>query len=316
MTPQERDLSVRSWMERRTYSAGAYECDRLLERKTSSVSVILPSRNVVSTLPAILEHLVPYEQAGLVDELVVIDAASPDGTAEVARSKGVQVLQRDDLLPDFGPSLGKGDALWRGLSATTGDIVVLLDTDTKNFGGHFLLGLLGPLFGDSTLRFVKGAFHRPLTLGGATVEDEGGRVTELTARPMLNMYMPALAGFVQPLAGEVAARRSLLEAIPFPVGYGVEIGMLIDSLGHVGLDAMGQVNLGSRHDENKSLKALSAMSYVVLATILGRAGLYSANETERILLARPEGVDVEEVALIERPPLSSLRRADRSTGAG
>lgn len=312
MSPTERDLSVRSWMERRTYSAGTYDAASLLDRKDATVSVLLPARNVAATLPHILKRLLPYERSGLVDELVVIDTASPDGTAEAARDNGARVLQRDDLLPEFGRSLGKGDGIWRGLSATSGDIVVLLDTDTKNFGGHFLLGLLGPLFHEPALQFVKGAFHRPLTLGGATVADEGGRVTELTARPMLNLYMPALTGFVQPLAGEVAARRDLLEDIPFPVGYGVEIAMLIDTLARVGLDAMAQVDIGSRRDENKSLTQLSAMSYVVLATMLGRAGVHLGDDNAEILLARPTGLNIEEVALIERPPLSTLRRAGHS----
>ncbi|MGI8773570.1 MAG: glucosyl-3-phosphoglycerate synthase, partial [Actinomycetota bacterium] len=292
-------------------SAGAYDAAGLLEWKSGTVSVMLPARTVARTLPDILDHLLPHERSGLIDELVVVDSASPDGTAEAAREKGAQVLQRDELMPEYGASLGKGDGIWRGLSATTGDIVVLLDTDTKNFGSHFLFGLLGPLFHDPSLQFVKGAFRRLLAPGGP-VEQEGGRVTELVARPILNLYRPALTGFMQPLAGEFAARRGLLEDLPFPVGYGVEIGMLIDTLERVGLDRMAQVNLGSRRDEPKSLADLSAMSYVILAAMLGRAGLYSGTEHAEILLARPTGVDVEEVALIERPPLSMLRRAGRS----
>ena len=214
-------------------------------------------------------------------------------------------------MPELGPSKGKGDGLWRALSVTTGEIVVLMDADTQNFGPHFLLGLLGPLFDDPTLRFVKGTFHRPLSLGDIKVETEGGRVTELVARPLLNLFAPELAGFRQPLAGEVAARRELLEQIPFPVGYGVEIAMLIDALEAAGLDALAQVDLGTREDRNKPLRELTAMAYAVMYAVISRIAdekWLDELEAGRLVLARPDGVELRYVELEERPPLATLRR--------
>jgi glucosyl-3-phosphoglycerate synthase len=251
----------------------------------------------------------------LIDELVVIDSDSTDGTAEIAESRGVTVLQRARLLTEFGPPLGKGDGIWRGLSATSGDIVMMMDTDTLNFGPHFLLGLLGPLFEHADIHFVKGAFHRPLTTGRETLADEGGRVTELVARPLLNLYLPKLAGFVQPLAGEVAARRWLLESIPIPVGYGIEIGVLIDTLREVGLDAMAQVDLGTRADVSQPLRDLTPMAYSVAATIISRVhgrDALMALSPGSLLLPTPEGARSVEVSLEERPPLSSLTEEDAS----
>ena len=266
------DQSLRTWIERRTYSADSYDVDSLLRKKAGSVTVILPSHTVAPTLGRVLDALVPLHRRGLVDELVVVDAASEDGTAGVARDRGVTVVQRNEIMPELGPSKGKGDGMWRALSVTSGDIAVLMDTDTQNFGPHFLLGLLGPLFEDPALQLVKGTFHRPLSLGGVKVETEGGRVTELVARPLINLFAPQLAGFRQPLAGEVAARRELLEAIPFPVGYGVEIAMLFDALGLAGLDALAQVDLGTREDRNKPLRELSAMAYSVTYAVLSPRG--------------------------------------------
>ncbi len=304
-----RDLSIRSWIERRTYGAGDFAAAELLAQKRATLSVVLPTRNVAATLPRILESLLPHRESGLVDELVVIDAGSRDGTALAAAARGVMVLDQDEVLAEFGPCLGKGDAMWRGLAATSGDIVAFMDTDTENFSDRFLLGLLGPLIEEQHVRFVKGSFHRPLTVGGTKVEKEGGRVTELVARPLLNLYMPPLAGFAQPLSGEMAAHRSVLEALPFPVGYGVEIANLIDALERVGIDALAQVNLGTRVDETKRLKELTPMAYEVLTTVLtrvfGRHGL-SPVLPGPLVMASPEGAETRAVATAERPPLNSL----------
>jgi glucosyl-3-phosphoglycerate synthase len=307
-----RDLSLAGWVRRRTFNAGSYSLKRVLASKASSggtISVILPAREVAATIGPILDTLIPLRRKGVLDEIVVIDAASADGTGSIARRMGVQVHQRAELMPELGPSRGKGDAIWRGLGVTSGDIVAIVDSDTQNFGPHFALGLIGPLLEDASLHLVKGSFERPLQLGVEKMEGEGGRVTELTARPLINLLLPQLAGFLQPLAGEVAARRSLLETLPMPVGYGVEIAMLIDALRAVGLEAMGQVELGRREDANQPLKQLSLMAYTVAATILGRGGAEpgAMADAGTFLFAAAEGVEPKEVDLLERPPLASLK---------
>ena len=186
------------------------------------------------------------------------------------------MLQEDDLLGEHGPARGKGDALWRALSVARGEIVVFLDADTRDFTPGFVVGLLGPLLSQREIRFVKGAFRRPLEVGGCVIPGEGGRVTELVARPLLNLYAPRLAGFDQPLAGEVAAHVDVLRGLWFPAGYGVEIANLIDVANEAGLDALAQVDLGERQNRHQPLRDLSAMSYAIMvaaATRLHDAGL-------------------------------------------
>lgn len=307
---------TRAWRHRRVYDSKRYTLEALLEQKDVSVSVVLPARDVEQTISGVLGTVLNLQEAGLIDEVLVIDAGSGDGTAEKVRTLGIEAVPEVDLLPGFGPSLGKGDALWRGLANTKGDITAFFDTDTQNFGDHFVLGLLGPLLEDPSIELVKAAFHRPLQLGGTKVEDEGGRVTEMVARPMLNMYFPELTGFVQPLAGEVAARRSLLEKLSMPGGYGVEIAMLIDALQEVGIDALAEVDLGRREDANQPLRNLTAMAYAVTAAILDRsdardsrrAGSRSADAVEGMVLAWPDSVEWREVDTTERPPVRSIER--------
>ena len=265
--------------------------------------MILPARRVEGTLPAILHSLEPHHESGLIDELIVMLHSPGDETEKVARSSGATVHLRDEVLPGFGPSLGKGDALWRGTSVASGDIVVFFDTDTRNFGDHFLLGMLAPLFEEPEVQFVKGSFHRPLHLGDTALGEEGGRVTELMARPLLNLFAPELTGFVQPLAGEIAARRELLRSIPFAAGYGVEIAMLLDACKSVGVDALAQADLESRIDSNQPLRRLTAMSYAVLVAVADRFSLTTHNELH---LARAGETERQSVVIEERPPLATL----------
>jgi glucosyl-3-phosphoglycerate synthase len=302
---------LRDWFSRRTFDGSSYTIESLRGLERPSVSVVLPARGVAETLGGVLEGIEPARNAGLVDEVVVVVAPESDGTAAIARQHGVMVLQRDEIMAHLGPSLGKGDALWRALSATAGEIVLFLDTDTRNFDVGFVTGLLGPLLEDPSLHFVKGAFGRPLLLGDVRLEGEGGRVTEMVARPLINLYFPELAGFVQPLAGELAARRSLVEQIPFPVGYGVEIGLLIDALEAVGLHGLAQVDLGRREDRTKPLRELVPMAQSVLVTMLRRAGITVPAAPGRIGRAGSDGIEFLEVPTLERPPLASLpeRRA-------
>ncbi|MGI8563867.1 MAG: glucosyl-3-phosphoglycerate synthase, partial [Candidatus Dormibacter sp.] len=306
------DLRWAGGREARRYRAGDVEVAALVERKDVTVSLVLPAREVAGTIGRVLGAIAPLERAGLVDEVLVVDAASRDGTAAVAAAHGARVADESELLPELGPALGKGDAMWRGLAASSGEIVAYLDTDTEDFHAGFVTGLLGPLLSDPGVDFVKGAFRRPLRVGDTVLPDGGGRVTELVARPLLNLHVHELAGFLQPLAGEVAARRGLLERLPFPVGYGVELAMLIDALRAVGLERMAQVDLGTRQNRHQSLQDLSAMALAVLVAAERRI-----HGTERIDAAAPGPLlvpaggelEVRSVVLDERPPLAQLLRA-------
>ena len=309
------DLAVSIWSEQRRYQAGEYRADQLLEVKAgTSVDVVIPTKECAETITGVLEHTVaPLKVAGLVDDVVVVDADSRDGTAAVAARAGVRVLQQDGLLPGFGLALGKGDAMWRALHATSGSLVCFLDGDTADPCSDHLLGLLGPLLGDPSLALVKGAFNRPLRSGGREFPDEGGRVTELMARPLLNLHEPLLAGFAQPLAGEFAARRDVLEAVAFPVGYGVEIAVLIDVLRAYGLDALAESHLGSRQNRHQPLRALGEMAYAVLAAVERRIGGDRSPMGGHYLRPWADGA-VAHVPIEERPPVASLR-AIRPAGA-
>jgi glycosyltransferase involved in cell wall biosynthesis len=314
------DLRRARWLAARRYRAEEFDAAALAERKRETVSLVLPAREVAGTIGAVLGAIAPLERLGLVDEVLVVDAASRDGTARVAAAQGARVADESALLPEHGPALGKGDAMWRGLAATSGEIVAFLDTDTEDFHAGFVTGLLGPLLSDPDVAFVKGAFRRPLRVGATVVPDGGGRVTELVARPLLNLHLPELAAFVQPLAGEVAARRELLERLPFPVGYGVEIAMLIDALRLAGLDRLAQVDLGTRQNRHQPLRELGAMALAVMAAAERRI-----HGPERIDAAAPgpllvpAGDDFEQRSLVvdERPPpaqLLSARAARSSAG--
>jgi glucosyl-3-phosphoglycerate synthase len=224
-----------------------------------------------------------------VDEIAVVDASSTDGTAELARQAGAEVWQEGELMGEHGPMLGKGDAMWRALSRLSGELVCFLDADTEGFSAHFATGLLGPLVCEEGVSFVKAFYRRPLGDGS----EGGGRVNHLMARPALALFYPELAGVRQPLAGEVAARRDLLEAVPFATGYGVEVAMLIDVWQRFGLGAMAQVDLDEHRQRHQSLDALSPMAATVLATIARRA----ARE------GRLRDVELDG-GPVERPPLA------------
>ena len=306
---------ARDWFRRRSHEHDEFrDLRRLAGTKRDRgvrVSVVLPCREVAGTVGAIAGRIHALnETAPLVDQLVVVDAMSRDGTAEVARRHGAEVFQEDELLAGFGPAAGKGDAMWRSLSVATGDVVLFLDADTTNFERHFVYGMLGPILTQPSVRFVKATYHRPLLGPRGDVLDDAGRVTELTAKPLLRIFFPELAGFGQPLAGEVAAERELLAEIPFLTGYAVETGMLIDVLRGAGLDAMAQVGLGARHNRSKSLRELGSMSYSVARTIVERALGISPDEADVYARAvcTPEGTRLvsEPLELVERPPLASL----------
>lgn len=238
-----------------------------------TVSVIIPARNEAPTVARVVEvvRTALQEQVDLVDELVVVDADSTDGTGTVARAAGACVVAQREVLPELGTAPGKGEAMWKGLAATTGDLVVYLDADVADLQPHFVVGLLGPLVEDPTVQLTKAVYDRRLTVDdGETRDSGGGRVTELLARPALTRWFPALAGLAQPLAGEVAARRSLLAELPFVRGYGVEVAMLIDVVARAGPGAIAQVDLGRRTHDHQDLPALGRMAAELLEVIVQR----------------------------------------------
>jgi glucosyl-3-phosphoglycerate synthase len=290
----------------RTFPHADFPLSRLLAARETSVSVCLPARDEAATIAPILEILGELRGAGLIDQVVVVDH-SRDGTAEIARDHGAQVHDQDDLLPELGPARGKGDAMWRALSVLHGEVVCYLDADTTDFGAHFVTGLVGPLLCDPEIAFVKGFYRRPFRIANHTSEEGGGRVTELTARPLLNLFYPELAGIRQPLAGELAARRSLLASLPFTTGYGVDVGLLIDAYRVAGLDALAQVDLDTRQNAHQSLRELGPMAFAVLRAVADRLSAEGRLHGPLPAAYLPAGTE-EPVTLtpMQRPPMAEL----------
>ncbi|HEY2631755.1 MAG TPA: glucosyl-3-phosphoglycerate synthase [Solirubrobacteraceae bacterium] len=312
-----RDLGRADWRARRTYQASEFPLDRLIAAKQATIGLLLPARAVAETIAPVARIVARLKDAGLLDEALVIDADSQDDTAVIAHRAGLEVVQENDLLPEYGPVQGKGDAMWRGLAVTDSEIVVYADTDTQDFHEGFLLGLIGPLLCEPDIQLVKGAFRRPFRNGDMVLAEGGGRVTELMARPLLNLHAPELTVFEQPLAGEIAARRALLEQIPFSAGYGVEIAMLIDAWRNCGLDGLAQVNLGERQNRHQSLRELSAMAYAVLVAAQTRflgSSFADKHVCGSVVLpptsSAPEMMESRSVVVEERPPLTNVRRGE------
>ncbi len=263
--------AAEQWAKARSFHHSLYSAQRIARERAASVSVCLPARECAATVGAIVATLCELRAAGAIDEVVVIDAGSSDATATVARGAGAIVYQEAELAPELGPVLGKGDAMYRALSVLAGELVCFVDADTEDFSAHFACGLLGPLVCERGVSFVKAFYRRPFEHGGISLPEGGGRVNRLLARPALELFYPELAAVRQPLAGEVAARRELLERVPFATGYGVEIGMLIDVWHEVGLEGIAQVDLEEHRNRHQSLAALEPMARTVLATIAARA---------------------------------------------
>ena len=324
-------LSVREWFEQRSF--GHQEFAGLHGPRELTTTLIFPTRNVAATIGPILDTVARlHQRTGLVDQVIVVDADSADGTASIARRHGAEVYSENELLPGFGPARGKGDAMWRSLSVSRGDIVMFADADTSNFEEHFVYGTLGPILAIPEVQFSKAAYRRPFSEGSQSVVDGGGRVTELMAKPLFNFFCPELTGFVQPLAGEFAAYRELLRQIPFLTGYGVELGIMVDVLEEAGLPAMAQVDLGARQNRHQPLWDLSRMSSAVLRAMARRAalperGICSPGAPGVRALRRPEiylhavatehGLRLDEHVndLLERPPLDQvLPQEEREEG--
>jgi len=287
---------------------------QLKEKQGVTVSLVLPTLDEEETIGPIVRRAM-REMVGrvpLLDEVLVIDSESSDRTREIAEAEGARVVQHPDVLARYGSFRGKGEALWKSLFETTGDIIVWADTDVKNWHHRMVYGTLGPLLHEPRLQYVKGYYQRPIVQEGVLKEGGGGRVTELVARPLINLFYPELSGLIQPLAGEYAGRRSLLEAIPFFTGYAVEIGHLIDAAERVGIEGLGQVDLERRVHRNQELEGLSRMSFVILQAVVKRleerrkVRLFAEMGSTMKLPRSGKGrlsLEVLELADQERPPM-------------
>ena len=270
--------------------------DLMAAKGSHRISLCIPARNEAATVGLIVTtlHSALVRESSLLDDLVVIDHASTDATAQIARDAGARVISADSVLPDYGPALGKGDVLWRSLAATTGDIVVWLDADLVGLTADVVVGLVGPLLADPSVTLVRAVYER--TLSGQT--GEGGRVTELTARPVLSLLHPRLAHVRQPLGGEYAARREVLKSVPFEPDYGVEMGLLIDIAAAWGAESIAQVDVGTRVHRNRPLSSLTGQAREVLRAALSRADTSAAPGLRGDLPLRPPMRDVRERALV------------------
>jgi glucosyl-3-phosphoglycerate synthase len=310
-----------AWFGSHTSSIDDWPIEAVLDAKAGQrVGVVLPARNEEATVgDIVLAIRADLLLAGLVDDILVVDSGSQDATAEVAMASGARVVGLADVLPDVPPRPGKGEALWRGVAATDADLVVFVDADLQSFDSRFVVALLGPLLSDPSTRFVKAAYDRPAA-DPAVPSSGGGRVTELMARPWISAFWPELSGVLQPLAGEYAARRDLLTALPFRCGFGVDLGLLIDAYRRVGLDAIAQVDLRRRWHRHSDLSSLGRMAAEVMHTALDRLvadGRLPGDLDAATVLWQPDrtegGVRTSHhvIDTAERPPLRDVLSARR-----
>ena len=312
---------VDAWFTRNTFSSSEFaDLARLVDAKARQglrVSVALPTLNEEATIARVINAIRSrlMERIPLVDEMVVVDSRSDDNTREIAAREGIPVFIHDEILPECGTYRGKGEALWKSLHVTSGDLVVWIDTDVSNAHPKFVYGVLGPLLQRPEIQFVKAFYQRPIRVGGELQATGGGRVTELAARPMLNLFFPELSGVVQPLSGEQGGRRALLEQLPFFTGYGVETGLLIDTLQRAGLDAIAQVDMRQRIHRNQDLLALSKMSFEILQVALKRVGeqhgerLWEEANSSLKLITTEKGrlrLELHDIGTVERPPMVTV----------
>ena len=312
---------VDKWFAENTFVSSEFiDLERLVDAKRKqglTISLGLPALNEEETIGDVV-YTMRTRLMGrypLVDEIVVIDSGSHDRTREIAQGEGVPVYVHQEIAPELGAFNGKGEALWKSLFVLRGDIVCWVDTDIRNIHPKFVYGIVGPLLVHPRLQYVKAFYQRPLNVGDEMQATGGGRVTELTARPILNLFFPELSGMIQPLSGEYGARRTLLEQLPFFTGYGVETGLLIDVLQRAGLDAIAQTDMKQRIHRNQSLLALSKMSFALLQVALKRVGesagrpIWEEANSSLKLIRGERGryrLDVQEIVEIERPPLVSV----------
>lgn len=314
-------ILVDKWFAENTFHANEFsDLDDLvaLKRKQNTViSLALPALNEEETVGNVIQTIKDalMDRVPLLDEIVLIDSNSSDRTREIAREMGIPVHIHQEILPQYGTRHGKGEALWKSLLVTRGDIVLWIDTDIVNIHPHFVYGLIGPLLHRPEIHLVKGFYQRPLKVGDKLQAGGGGRVTELTARPLLNLFYPELSGLVQPLAGEYGGKRHALERLPFASDYGVEIGLLIDTLEFFRINAIAQVDLEERIHHNQSLEALSKMSFIIMQTVFrklerrfGHGITEDENRSMKLIRYEPGRffLDFEEIYAQERPPMLEI----------
>jgi glucosyl-3-phosphoglycerate synthase len=312
------DDRTRAWFGRRTSHWQDWPDDWLLaakERQGATISVVIPARNEERTVAVVVSAIARalIDDVPLVDEVVVMDSDSTDATADVAARAGAVVHRTADVRSAAGSFPGKGEALWKSLAVTRGDLLVFVDADLTSWGPHFVSGLVGPLLAARQVQLVKGFYTRVRTETDGSTSTEGGRVTELVARPLISLWWPELTGVVQPLAGEWAARRSLMESLPIPVGYGVELATLMDTAARYGLDAVAQVDLGSRAHRHQANHDLALMAAELLAVAdRRRPGAHPlASAPDLAQFVRDETGEARQVTrsipVIERPPAATVR---------
>ncbi len=312
---------VDKWFAENSFHAHEFENIKRLvemkERQGVTISLCLPTLNEEKTIGKICKtvRMALMRRYPLLDEIVVVDSNSSDRTVEIAEDLGLPVYRHPEILPGEGTFVGKGEALWKSLHVLRGDIVAWIDTDIVNIHPRFVYGILGALLQEPRLMYVKGFYQRPLKMGGKVLPQSGGRVTELVARPLFNLFYPELSGLVQPLAGEYAGRRSALEQVPFFTGYGVETGLLIDLLNCFGLSAIGQVDLEERVHRNQTLTALSKMAFAIIQVVMKRLGegrkielLSALNASIKLIRYEPDQfrLEVQAIRDEERPPINTV----------
>ncbi|MGW4478220.1 glucosyl-3-phosphoglycerate synthase [Rhodococcus triatomae] len=302
-------IGERTWSEANTWDHPDWTVAELEAAKAGrTISVVLPALNEEKTVAAVVDSIHPL-LGGLVDELIVLDSGSTDETADRARAAGATVVSREEAVPELAPVAGKGEVLWRSIAATSGDIIAFVDSDLINPDPAFVPKLLGPLLTVDGIHLVKGYYRRPLRVSGTEDANGGGRVTELVARPLLSALRPELTSVLQPLGGEYAGTRELLSAVPFAPGYGVEIGLLLDTYDRLGLSAIGQVNLGVRKHRNRPLAELGVMSRQIIGTMLRRCGVDDSGAGLTQFRAEDDTFHpvTTDVSLADRPAMNTLR---------
>lgn len=289
----------------------------LKQSKNLTISLAFPTLNEEATIAKEILVLKTelMDRFPLLDEIAVIDSGSTDKTREIARSFGASVFVSSEILPQYGSHRGKGENLWKSLYVLKGDIVVWIDADISNINPKFLYGLVGPLLKNDDVGYVKAFYKRPIRSSSGLTTNGGGRVTEILIRPLFSLFYPELAQLVQPLSGEYAGRRRILEQLAFSVGYGVEVGHLIDLYHQFGPTIFAQVDMDERIHRNQSIEALSRMSYGVLATFLDRLERYQevsiSKEMGKMHLALEDDagamkVKATPISMVERPPMCTI----------
>ncbi|KNA92133.1 MULTISPECIES: glucosyl-3-phosphoglycerate synthase [Gordonia] len=312
-TPADAIGEEQSWSSTHTWEQPDWTIEELVAAKQGrTVSVVLPALNEEETVADVIATIRPL-LGTLVDELVVLDSGSTDATAERAIAAGARVISREEAVPELEPVKGKGEVLWRSIAAVTGDLIAFVDSDLIDPDPMFVPKMLGPLLVNPDIHLVKGYYRRPLRTGATQDANGGGRVTELVARPLLASQKPELTAVLQPLGGEYAGTRELLSAVPFAPGYGVEIGLLIDTYDLYGLSGIGQVNLGVRTHRNRPIIELGVMSRQIVGTLMRRCGIEDSGAGLTQFTAEPDGTftpHTTDLYLEDRPPMNTIRGDD------